>query len=249
MSGFFYLKKLIGGMLMPIPITLLGLLVALFLFKRKPFLSRLCIVFSLIFLAATSFMPIADGLMEPIQNKYTVFDISQPVDVVVVLGSCHETDSHLPPAGQLCGSSLFRLTEGIRILNANPEAVMFLSGYKLYDERSHAQAMYEAALSLGVNKDKIRLFKYTKDTEEEAKSMAPFLVGEKVALVSSASHLPRAMVFFKRQKIDVIAAPAHKTPSVGFKGISARAQAKSERAFYEYLGQAFQWIKASLGLI
>lgn len=250
MSEFFYLKKLIGGLLMPIPLTLIGLILSLILFKARPIAARFLLLSSILLLAATSFMPIADSLMQPLENNYEVFDIHKhSVDVVVVLGSCHETDLSLPPAGQLCGNALSRLVEGIRILNANPDATLFLSGYKLYDERPHAQVMYEAALSLGIPKNRIRLFKYTQDTEAEAKAMAPSLTGKTTALVTSASHLPRAMRFFMHQGIQPIPAPSNKIPSSGFKGVSTRAQAKSERAFYEYLGQAFQWLKSTLGLI
>lgn len=244
MDVLFYLKKLIGGMLMPIPLTLIMLVLSFLLLKARPVFARSLLFIAIVFLSATSFMPVADSLMQPLESSYQAFDVSnQKVDVVVVLGSCHRSDSNLPPAAQLCGAGLFRLTEAIRILNANPDAALFVSGYKLHDSRSHAEVLYEVAQSLGVNKQRIHRFDTPKDTEEEAKAMAPRLSGKQVALVSSASHLPRAVTFFKRQGINVIPAVANKTSSVGFNGISAQAQIKSERVFYEYLGQAFQWIK------
>src|SRR5690554_7147958 len=65
-----------------------------------------------------------------------MFDRQQPVDAVVVLGGCHASDATMSPAAQLCTSSLFRLVEGLRILEANPQALLFVSGYKGTDNNA-----------------------------------------------------------------------------------------------------------------
>src|SRR5690554_5324940 len=84
----FYLKKLIGMWLMPIPLTLSGLLLALFLWKRRPRLNQALVAFSCLWLALTSWHPVADKLLAPFENHYPMFDRQQPVDAVVVLGGC-----------------------------------------------------------------------------------------------------------------------------------------------------------------
>ncbi len=242
----FYLKKLIGMWLMPIPLTLSGLLLALFLWKRKPRLSQTLVAFSCLWLALTSWHPVADKLLAPFENNYAMFDIKQPVDAVVVLGGCHASDISMPPASQLCSSSLFRLMEGLRILEANPQAKLFVSGYEGTDKRPHAEVMREVAESFGVVSERILSFPSPRDTEEEANVMQPFLKDLRFALVTENSHLPRALVFFQDLQLDAIPAPAMRM-SVDDSDwrIGAQAAQKSERAMYELLGTLWQNLKGS----
>lgn len=240
----FYLKKVIGMALMPIPLTLFGLLVALFLWQRRPVLSKLLVAFCCVWLAVTSWHPVADKLLAPFESHYAMFDIQQPVDAVVVLGGCHATDTTMPPAAQLCSSSLFRLIEGLRILDANPQASLYVSGYASTDKRTHAEVMQEVAESLGVAPARIVSFPTPRDTEGEAKMMQPFLKDARFALVTENSHLPRAMVFFERLNLNAIPAPAMRM-SVDDSDwrIDARAALKTERAMYETLGTLWQKLK------
>src|SRR5690554_1448518 len=240
----FYMKKVIGMWLMPIPLTLTGLLLALFLWRRAPRLSKLLVSVSCLWLALTSWHPVADSVLAPFENKFPMFDIQQPVDAVVVLGGCHATNKRMPPAAQLCSSSLFRLVEGLRILEANPEALLFVSGYKGIDTQPHAFVMQEAAISFGVAPERIRAYPEPKDTEEEALAMQGDLQDKRLALVTENSHLPRAIRFFQALELDVIGAPAVAMAEDNSDWrISARAALKSERASYELLGTLWQFLK------
>ncbi len=242
----FYLKKLIGMWLMPIPLTLSGLLLALFLWKRRPRLSQALVAFSCLWLALTSWHPVADKLLAPFENHYPMFDRQQPVDAVVVLGGCHASDATMPPAAQLCTSSLFRLVEGLRILEANPQALLFVSGYKGTDKRAHAEVMQEVAESFGVDSKRIRSFSSPRDTEEEAMVMQPYLKDLRFALVTENSHLPRALVFFEALNLNAIAAPAMRMSVEDSDWrIGAQAAQKTERAMYELLGTLWQKLKGS----
>lgn len=241
---FFYLKKVIGMLLMPIPLTLMALLLALLLWQKWPKISKLLVAGAGIWLALTSWQPVADQLLMPFESRYPMFDIEQPVQAVVVLGGCHVSDDSMPVASQLCSSSLYRLLEGIRILQANPEASLLLSGYAGVDARPHALVMQEVAMTLGVPLAQIRVFIQPKDTEEEALAMQPWLADKRFALVSEASHLPRAMQFFERLGLAPMAAPAVRLSVVESDWrIEARAALKSERAIYELLGLIWQKLK------
>ena len=240
----FYLKKIVGMPLMPIPLTLIGLLAGLLLLKRRPWLGKSLIFMSALFLALTSWHPVADRLLAPFEDDYARFDIRTPVDSVVVLGGCHSSDASVPPAAQLCSTSLFRLTEGLRILRANPQAELLVSGYAGKDTRSHAEVMREVAISMGTDEARIRIFPQARDTEEEAAQMAIDLTGKTFALVTDASHLPRAMTFFQHEQLSPLPAPAVvMSQDHSDWRINARAAVKSERAFYEGIGQAWQWLK------
>lgn len=240
----FYLKKIIGMMLMPIPLTLVAMCLAFLLMKKCPKLARLFLLSGIIMLGLTSWSPVADKLIATVEHDFPVFDIQQPVDVVIVLGSGHKELSNTPEIMQLGNSALFRLEEGLRILKANPNAQLFVSGYSGEMTEPHAEVMRRAAIELGVKPGRIKAFPLAKDTEEEAKSMKPYLDGKQAALVTEASHIKRASIFFEKAGINIIPAPALYLGSEKSDWqIDANAAYKSQRAFYEWLGRGWQWIK------
>ena len=237
----FYLKKLIGMMLMPIPLTICGILIGLWLLKRYPRHGKGLIVCSTLLLALTSWHPVADRLLRPFEDNYPMFDATHSVDAVVVLGGCHHSNDKMPLTSQLCGTSIYRLLEGLRILQHNPGAELLVSGYAAGESRIHADISKEVAITQGVKADRIRTFPTARDTQQEAQLMHPVLTGKRFALVTEASHLPRAMRYFQQQGLQPVAAPAiQNTADSSDWRINASAQKKSERAFYEALGQLWQ---------
>lgn len=231
-------------MLMPIPLTLLIMCLSFLLMKKRPKTAKFFLFCGILLLGLTSWNPMADRLIATVEQDYPIFDIHQPVDVVVVLGSGHKSLSDTPAVMRLGNSALFRLEEGLRILNANPDAQLFVSGYSGGMTESHADVMRKAAIELGVTTARIKTFPLAKDTQDEANRMAPFLLEKRVALVTEASHLKRAVLFFEQEGINVTPAPALYLGSEQSESrISANANHKSERAFYEWLGRTWQWIK------
>ncbi|WP_275564865.1 ElyC/SanA/YdcF family protein [Marinomonas maritima] len=240
----FYIKKTVGMMLMPIPLTLLIMCLSFLLMRKRPKPAKFFLFCGILLLGLTSWNPMADRLISTVEKDMYIFDIKNPVDVVIVLGSGHKDLNNTPAVMKLGSSALFRLEEGLRILSANPNATLFVSGYSGGMSESHAIVMRNASIELGVSSNKIRTFPLAKDTQEEAKSMAPYLKGKRVALVTEASHLKRATIFFKQAGIDTIPAPAMYLGSdTSDWQINANASYKSERAFYEWLGRTWQWIK------
>ncbi|WCN10703.1 ElyC/SanA/YdcF family protein [Marinomonas mediterranea] len=249
----FYIKKFIGMILMPIPLTLLTLTLALCLISRFPKLGKSLIILSILLLGLTSWSPVANRLIATVEGEYSVFDIAQPVDVVIVLGSGHNEHANMPAVMQLGRSAIFRLEEGLRILRANPNARLFVSGYGAGGRTPHAEILKQAAIELGIAPTRITTFPLAKDTEDEARMMASFLKDDKertsnrIALVTEASHLKRAMRFYRNEGINTLPAPAFKLgASEGDLSITATAAYKSQRAFYEWLGLTWQAIKSQI---
>jgi len=240
----FYLKKLVGMLLMPIPMTLVALCVGLVLLRRRPRAGKGVIAGAALFLGLTSWNPVADSLLAPFEDDFPRFDVRQPVSAVVVLGGCHASDASMPPAAQLCATSLHRLTEGLRILAANPEARLFVSGFAGTDERPHADVLREVAIAMGVPASRIQAFPEPRDTAEEAAAMAPALGDSPFALVSEASHLPRAVAAFEDAGLHPLPAPAVRVSRAeSTLRVEASAGQKSERAFYEAVGRLWQWAR------
>lgn len=247
----FILKKLISMWLMPLPFCCLIILFGLMLSYWRAHIGRAIAFTGVALLMLFSWQPFANSVLYPLEQQYPKFDITQPVDAIVVLGNCHTVSDEIPPMAQLCGTGLYRLMEGYRIWQTNPEAELLLSGYAGDESRPYAEVAGEIALSLGVPKDKIRLFPTAQDTQQEAELTGPFLKGKSFALVTSASHMQRSIKWFEQQSIKgqalkPIPAPAFfgaQETSSNWK-IETSALMKTERTWYELLGRAWAAIKS-----
>lgn len=247
----FIIKKLISMWLMPLPFCCLIIMCGLMLSFWKAVIGRIIAFSGVALLMLFSWQPFANSVLYPLEHNYPSFDMSQPVDAIVVLGNCHQVNDDISPMAQLCGTGLYRLMEGYRIWQANPEAELFLSGYAGDESRPYAEVAGEIALSLGVPKEKIRLFPIAQDTQQEAELTAPFLNGKTFALVTSASHMKRSMNWFQLQKVagqylQPLAAPAHFASQQAASNwkIETSALLKTERAWYELLGKIWAAIKS-----
>ena len=247
----FILKKLISMWLMPLPFCCLIILLGLMLSYWRAHIGRAIAFTGVALLMLFSWQPFANSVLYPLEQQYPKFDITQPVDAIVVLGNCHTVSDEIPPMAQLCGTGLYRLMEGYRIWQTNPEAELLLSGYAGDESRPYAEVAGEIALSLGVPNDKIRLFPTAQDTQQEAELTGPFLKGKSFALVTSASHMQRSIKWFEQQSIEgqalePIPAPAFfgaQETSSNWK-IETSALMKTERSWYELLGRAWAAIKS-----
>lgn len=255
----FLAKKLFTALLMPLPFSLLLACCGLMLlgFTKRQRLGKLLVLggIGIIFLA--SLPPVAEKLLTPLENRYQPhFTVSHEakkqkplVHYVVVLGGGHVSDPLLPPTSQLHSSSLARLIEGIRLYRMQPGSKLVFSGGRVFDREAEAVTMQQAALSLGVPPQDILLEADSHDTAEQAVRLTPLLTGRSFLLVTSASHLPRAMALFERQGLHPFAAPANhyiktrETPAPDryFPGGSSLRQ--TEIAIHEYLG--LLWTKTT----
>lgn len=246
----FLLKKFISMWLMPLPFCCLMILFGLILSYWRAHIGRAIAFTGVALLMLFSWQPFANSVLYPLEQQYLSFDMSQPVDAIVVLGNCHTVSEEIPPMAQLCGTGLYRLMEGYRIWQANPEAELLLSGYAGNESRPYAEVAGEIALSLGVPENKIRLFPTAQDTQQEAELTAPFLSGKTFVLVTSASHMQRSMNWFQQQGVaglylQPIAAPAYfaaPKKSSNWK-IETSALMKTERTWYELLGRTWAALK------
>ena len=214
----FELKKVFSALLMPLPgfliIGVVGLLLVMFTLKRGTGCFLIFVSFTGIFLS--SFQPVASGLLMPMERQHKGFlPIEGTVDYVMVLGSGHVVDDDIPPTSELSRTALMRLSEGIRILRMYPGAKLILSGYASGSEISNARMMAKVALALGVAKPDIILLETAKDTWEEARQASVFVNNKELVLVTSASHMTRALREFNDAGIDPVPAPTNFLASNG----------------------------------
>jgi len=249
----FFIKKLLGILLMPINIIIILLFAAIILSashqKLPQKLSKGLLISGFALLLISSLPSVSNYFIKPLETQYKVFKQQpKPLDYIVVLGCGHVSNDTLPVIAQLYTCSLQRLLEAFRLFQLHPEAIIITSGYGGSDKEPNAIKMKKAAIALGIPHEKIRTEPNPKDTAEEALLIAPLLLNKNFALVTNANHMPRAMQYFIQQKTNPIAAPTgflYQNESNSFLESLPRVSALKQTTtfWYETLGRFVQWLK------
>lgn len=251
-GSVFLAKKWLGSLLLPLPLLLIIALLGLWLLQRRHKRSGTSLLLlSLFTLCLLSTRPVANALIAPLESRYPPHlpptELAQPSSNlpqdIIVLGAAQVADSSLPLLSQLGQAALIRITEGVRLAHAYPNARLIVSGYAGGEGRSSAELYADVAQALGIAESRIVALSLPKDTAEEAMAIAPLIENRHALLVTSASHMPRAMALFHHQNATPEAAP------VGHHAKESHAQlplysylpkahylVRSEIAWHEYLG-------------
>jgi uncharacterized SAM-binding protein YcdF (DUF218 family) len=254
------LKKVVSRVFFPLPLGLEIMLVGLLLlwFTKRQKTGKVVTTFGVLLLALLSSGFVGDRLLGPLEASYLPLlnpadtgaaGVEAPIQWITVLGSGYTPDPKLPASAQPSSETLTRLVEGSRLQRLFPGSkLIFSAGY--FDQPGEtAKTISSLASLLGIQESNLIVAKGARDTAEEVKLIERIVGREPLVLVTSASHMPRAMALFQAQAMHPIPAPTcyrvrenqASDPSSYFP--SADALGKSERAFYEYLGQA--WAKLS----
>lgn len=252
----FALKKMIGILAMPLSLGLVCLAVgvALLLLRRQRW-GRVLVVFGCLLVVVPGLRPVADGLLGPLERRYPAFPVEaagEEVEWVTVLGAGLVWDEDLPPVSRLSLPALGRLLEGVRIHRMYPRSRLVLSGWGDLQPLSTAEAMAAVAEAWGVDRADMVLLHDPRDTREEARAIAALVREDPVVVVTSASHMPRAMVLFRQEGLEPVPAPAahmvRRSPAptrwYRLPVPEARHLYKTETALYEYMGLAWAHLTA-----
>ena len=252
----FLAKKWLGSLLLPLPLllilSLLGLSLLLKHHKRSGASLMLC---AMIALTLLSTRPVANALIQPLESQYPPYLVEAHahnttlVQDIIVLGAAQVADLSLPLLSQLGNAGLARISEGVHLALAYPEARLIVSGYAGGEGRTSAELYSAVAQRFGIDAARIITLPLPQDTAEEAAAIAPLIRGRHALLVTSASHMPRAMGLFVRQGVTPTAAPvghlAKESAQLKNGAIqlplytylpNAHYLARSETAWHEYLG-------------
>jgi len=248
----FLLKKWLGLLLMPLPMSIALILLGLiFLWlTKKQTAGKLCITFAALLLIGFGMRPVSIFINRPLEQTYPPFPNNQPVDFIIVLGHGHVSDPTIPLNSQLTEAAAARITEAIRIKKLNPQARLILSGSKMGDPISGAEMYARYAEGFGIHRSDMTLIENVKDTEEEVAEDSILVKGHATALVTSATHMPRAMQLFIKAGIPVIPAPTQyvgrnpqtELPLYAYMP-SGRYLMYSEMGLHEWAGQLWNRIR------
>ncbi|HUF67499.1 MAG TPA: ElyC/SanA/YdcF family protein [Longimicrobiales bacterium] len=213
--------------------------------ERTARAGRVVVASGVALLLLMSWAPFSDRVLRQHELRYpAVVDTSALPDSawILVLGGGAVPDPRLPVTAWLTEASLARLVEGIRLHRAVPGSRLVVSGAAIDDSVSTAEAMARTAVALGVDLAAIVVEARPRNTAEEADRMAERAGGRPVVLVTSASHMPRAMMIFERRGLRVIPAPTNylapaRDASLRRMVPSASNARKVEGAVYEWLAR------------
>jgi uncharacterized SAM-binding protein YcdF (DUF218 family) len=173
-------------------------------------------------------------------------------DVVALGGGLLPESPEYAGKASLTGTSALRAAAAFRIARETGLPLLFSGGGRRRDEESEAEAARRFWIGLGADPSRIRIETESRDTDENAKFVAAMVGRGPVVLVTSAYHMPRAVLAFRKAGIEVIPAPTDyrsdwKAPfhNVGFQGWlpNARNLETTAYAIHEWIGLLYYTVK------
>lgn len=213
-------KKLITPFLMPFPIAVVVAVLGLLLlwFTRRQKLGRGLVTVGFASAMLLAYAPVATPLLSWLEHDYPALlnpgavsanaqTAGRPLRFIVVLGGGHHVDPDLPVTHHLGQGAQDRVLEAVRLHRALPDTKLLFSGGYPMRGVSHAEAMARVAEVMGVPRSVMVLEEQSIDTETETDAVRGFVQNHRFILVTSASHMRRAMGLFKGAGFDPVAAP------------------------------------------
>jgi uncharacterized SAM-binding protein YcdF (DUF218 family) len=265
----FFLKKLISGFLVPSSVSLLLLAagLALLWFTGRQRLGKILATVGLGLLLLFSTPGLAELMLTPLEARnaplYPDARLQAAVQAagsgaprwVVVLSAGHIADARVPPSGQVGGAALARVIEGIRLHRLIPGSKLLLSGglgAAPPAGRQHADLLAAVTDVCGVPRAEVVLHRSGWDTEQEAETITPLVGKDPFVLVTSASHMPRALALFRRRGAHPIPGSSYlyTMDEPGFAASdlvpSPSSLNASNAGFHEYIGLLWSKLRGRL---
>ncbi|MDB2562327.1 YdcF family protein [Sulfurimonas sp.] len=221
----------------------------LFKYFKKERLSLISLSLALSFLFLFSYPVTSNLLIKNLEDKYTTYKYTKEVQYIHVLGSGHNKEIFHPISSRLGGTGIMRVIEGVIIYKKSKNSKLIFTGYKGSSNISNAKMHAKLALELGVKEEDIIIGSEPKDTQEEALFSKKVVGDNSLILVTSASHMSRAVMLFQSTGLNPIPAPTnfHSKTNVDFLQLpNSTAFTKSQVAMHEYIGILWSKLKASI---
>jgi len=266
---FFWLKKSLAYVLMPLPLCLgllvIGGLLARSAAKRRARVGRSLLVTGIVLLVLFGNKLVSLWLVRPIETRYPAIpELSAGAPLppalaacryVVVLGGGNGNSPAVSALAELSTSAVARITEAVRLLRVLPDAKLVVSGPHDAEGHplSHATVLARAAISLGIDEHRITLIETARDTEDESHAVAALVGDRPFALVTSAWHMPRAVALFRSAGLKPFPCPAdfsaHDDGRWHWRDLlfDVESLERSTWAVRERLGYAWIWLRGKTG--
>jgi uncharacterized SAM-binding protein YcdF (DUF218 family) len=253
------LEKIVSRLLFPVPVICELLIAGLVLlwFTRRQKAGKILVTIGTAMLLLLGIGQVSGVFLRTLEHRYPPLKLSSlPARLtksengtfIVVLGSGFSTDPRVDLNSHLSQDALARLLAGVQICRQVESCRLVLSG----GPSAATQAMRDVAISLGILQQEIILEEKSRNTEQEARFIKPMVGNVPFILVTSASHMPRAMGLFRKLGMQPIAAPTDYIVQRGGPlvpdGIypSSSGLFEAERFVYECLGMAWEKLRGQI---
>jgi uncharacterized SAM-binding protein YcdF (DUF218 family) len=125
-----------------------------------------------------------------------------PATAIVVLGAYGQDEQGAPPSSWPNGAAWFRIVEAVHLRARCADCTIHVSG-----TAQTAPIMTAALISLGVPAGHVETDDVAEHTVDSARNLAARLRGSPFYLVTSAGHMPRALLAFRAQGLEPLPAP------------------------------------------
>jgi uncharacterized SAM-binding protein YcdF (DUF218 family) len=209
---FVFLSKLLPIFIYPLGLAI-GLLVAALLLGRSPRGMRICVLSGLGILLLSGNAWIPSILTRNLEWQYLPPETYPQAEVIVVLGGS-TASAQYPRQIVEISSAGDRILYAAHLYHQGVAPNLLLTGgYIPWMDKREAPAndMAEILGMLGVPKDALWYESDSRNTYENARFTKHILAEkgiDRIILVTSAMHMPRAVALFEKQGVDVIPAPA-----------------------------------------
>jgi uncharacterized SAM-binding protein YcdF (DUF218 family) len=203
-----FLHKLLPVIALPLGFCITLILIAL-LFKK-----RWLAVAGVLILYVSSVPIIGDSLLKPLEDRFPRLEVAgaPSADAIVVLsGMLHKSRSN---TGALEWSeAVDRFEQGIALMKAGKAPLLIFTGGRLpwSNQRiTEGQQLQSAALARGIPASSIIVTEEVGNTADEAKAVRKIVEQRKlqrIILVTTAYHMPRAEYLFRTRGVPVLPFP------------------------------------------
>jgi uncharacterized SAM-binding protein YcdF (DUF218 family) len=244
----YLVKHWLEALLSPLTLSLLIAAIAVICrFSKRPRLACTLLMVAAAIVYGGSIAVVGDALLGPLERRYPPLSpdtLAPAVRYVVVLGAGYAPRDGVPITAALARDGLVRAVEAVRLARRRDDVQLIVSGGAPPGQSPSALGYAELARDLGIRQSSIVVLDTALDTRAEARAIAPVVGSAPFVLVTSAYHMPRAMLEMRRAGVEPIPAPTDQMVDGSSGGSvlawlpNSAALRKVERALHEYIGLA-----------
>ncbi len=222
-TTFFIFSKLLHFLIEPLNWVIGFILIALlFLGLRKPQVCKQFLLFALIDLFVVGWLPTSEGFLRVLEDKVNPVPLAtlseKELGGIIILGGAVGSGTLGPDRGEVSlGASAERVTKAFELMRKYPDLPFIFSGFsdKIIPRGASESDAFKQLVSEQGLADRAGFYEnQSRNTYENVLFIKPIMKGNNQSeaikpwlLITSARHMYRSLLLFRKQGIDVIPIP------------------------------------------
>jgi uncharacterized SAM-binding protein YcdF (DUF218 family) len=212
---YFLASKIIGFFAVPSNFIIIIIICGLLLWRTRfsKFGMRVTVA-GILMLLMVGVLPIGTALLLPLEDRFQAWDSSRGAPTgIIVLGGVINPEISIQRGNVSLGEAAERITAAVELYRRYPTIRVVFSGGNaniLIPGRSESEFAAKFLERFGIPRDRIELEGHSRNTMENAINTMRLVKpkpGERWLLITSASHMPRAIGVFRKVGFSVEAYP------------------------------------------